>query len=73
MATDRVAPEQSMDRKDLHLQLLDDIWLVTIFAVLLAIALPWFASGFDIDIGTAFWGVFALGAIHLALTAVAGL
>ena len=73
MATDRVEPEQSTDRKDLHLQLLDDIWLVTIFAVLLAIALPWFASGFDIDIGTAFWGVIALGAIHLALTAEAWL
>jgi len=73
MSTRRIEPTYVTDRKDLHLQLLDDTWLVTIFAVLLAVALPWFASGFDVDIGTAFWGAIALGAIHLALTAEAWL
>lgn len=61
------------DRDDPHVQLLDDTWLLTIFAVLLATALPWFVSAFDIDFGAASLGVLALGAIHLALTTVGGL
>src|SRR5262245_11679332 len=73
MSARRKEPLSLTDRKDLHLQLLDDTWLVTIFAVLLAVALPWFVSGFDVDVGTAFWGAIALGAIHLALTAEAWL
>lgn len=63
----------AVDRDDPHIQLLDDTWLLTIFAVLLATALPWFASAFDIAFGAASLGVLALGAIHLALTAVVGL
>ena len=34
---------------DPRVHLLDDTWLLTIFAVLLAIALPWFVSGLHID------------------------
>lgn len=49
-------------------QLLDDTWLLTIFAVLLATALPWFLSDFDINFLGASWGVLALGVIHVTLT-----
>lgn len=61
------------DRDDPNVQLLGDTWLLTIFAVLLATALPWFVSAFDIDFGAAAAGVFALGLLHVALTYVAGL
>jgi PAS domain-containing protein len=69
MRVTRARSQASADQKDLHLQLLDDTWLLTIFAVLLAIALPWFANGFEVDIATVFLGAITLGAIHLALTA----
>lgn len=61
------------DRDEPRVQLLEDLWLLTIFAVLLAIALPWFVSSFDIDFGGAAWAVLALGAIQVALTSLAGL
>ncbi len=55
---------------DPRLHLLDDIWLLTIFAILLAVALPWFVNAFDIDFAAASLGLLALGAVHLAFTAV---
>jgi len=61
------------DRDQPQIQLLDDLSLLTIFAVLLAIALPWFVSSFDIDFAGATWAVLALGAIQVALTSLAGL
>jgi predicted anti-sigma-YlaC factor YlaD len=51
-----------------RVHLLDDTWLLTIVAILVATALPWFASGFEVDVGTAAWGLLALGAIHVAFT-----
>jgi PAS domain-containing protein len=48
-------------------QLLDDIWLVTILAILAATAVPWFVSGFEVDIGAASWGLLALGGVHAAI------
>jgi PAS domain-containing protein len=51
-----------------RVNLLDDTWLLTIVAILVATALPWFASGFQVDVGTAAWGLLALGAIHVAFT-----
>jgi hypothetical protein len=64
--TPQLSPVQAWD--DPSTQLLDDTWLLTIFAVLLATALPWFLSDFDIDFVGASWGVLALGVIHVALT-----
>jgi hypothetical protein len=55
-------------RDDPRIHLLDDTWFVTIFAVLLATALPWFLSDFDIDFSRATLGIFALGLIHVVLT-----
>src|SRR5690349_13294760 len=49
-----------------RVHLLDDTWLLTIVAILIATALPWFVSGFEVDVGMAAWGLLALGGIHVA-------
>jgi PAS domain-containing protein len=53
---------------DPRVHLLDDTWLLTIFAILLATALPWLVSAFDIDFLTASLGLLVLGAIHFAFS-----
>ena len=35
--------------RDPRIHLLDDLWLITIFAVLFATALPWLLSGLSIE------------------------
>jgi len=65
----QMLPKPAWDDPRVHL--LDDLWLLTIFAILLAIALPWFVSAFDVDIGTSLWGLLALGAIHVAFASLA--
>src|SRR5437660_12470501 len=57
---------------DPRVHLLDDTWLLTIFAVLLAIALPWFVSGLHIDFAATAAGLLALAPVHVALAAVSG-
>ncbi|MBV8307390.1 MAG: hypothetical protein JO203_02185 [Gammaproteobacteria bacterium] len=56
---------------DPRIHLLDDLWLLTIFAVLFATALPWLASGLAIDLVPAAGALLVLGAIHVAIAAVA--
>jgi hypothetical protein len=56
--------------RDPRTHLLDDIWLLAIAAILLAIAIPWFFSSLDIDLAMASWGLLALGAVHVAFAAV---
>jgi hypothetical protein len=53
---------------DPRVHLLDDTWLLTIFTILLATALPWLVSAFDIDFVATSLGLLLLGAIHVALT-----
>ena len=53
---------------DPGIHLLDDTWLLTIFAVLLATALPWLVSGLDVNFVAASLGLLALGAIHFGLS-----
>lgn len=50
--------------------LLEDIWLITILAILVATAVPWYAGGLQIDIGMAGMGLVALGAVQAAFTAL---
>jgi PAS domain S-box-containing protein len=57
--------------EDPRTHLLDDIWLLTIFTILLAIALPWLASSLEVSLAGVFWGLLALGAIHMGFTAIA--
>jgi len=49
---------------------LDDTWLLTIFTIVPAIALPWFVSGLEIDFAATGLGLLTLGAIHLGFTAL---
>jgi hypothetical protein len=56
---------------DPRVHLLDDVWLVTIVAILIATAVPWFLSGFEVQLGAATWGLLILGAIHVAFTSMA--
>ena len=58
---------------DPRAQLLDDTWLLTICAMVLAIALPWFVSGLHIEFAAAATGLLTLGAIHLILAAISGM
>src|SRR5690349_13645310 len=57
--------------RDPRIHLLDDLWLLTVFAVLFATAVPWLVSGLAIDFIAAAAGVVVLGAIHVALTVLA--
>jgi hypothetical protein len=50
---------------DPRTHLLDDIWLLAIAAILLAIVIPWLFSSFDIDLALASLGVLALGGVHV--------
>jgi hypothetical protein len=56
---------------DPQAQLLEDTWLLTLFAVLLASALPWFVSSLNIDFAAASWAVLALGLCYLAMSLLA--
>ncbi len=55
-------------RNNSQIQLLNDIWLLTILAVLIGTGEPWLASDFQVDVVSASWGLLALGAVHVALT-----
>ena len=50
---------------DPRTHLLDDVWLLAIAAILLAIIVPWLLSAFDIDLASVSLGVLALGGIHV--------
>ena len=66
-----VEKTQLLSRPTWHhprVHLLDDTWLLTIVAILVATALPWLANGFDVDVGMAAWGLLGLGAIHVAFS-----
>jgi PAS domain-containing protein len=53
---------------DPRIHLLDDLWLVTIVAILFAAGLPWLLSSFDIRFGAALLGLLALAAVHVGFT-----
>lgn len=55
---------------DPRIHLLDDTWLLTIFAILLATVVPWLVSALDINFVAACLGLLALGAIHISFTLI---
>jgi hypothetical protein len=57
--------------EDPRVHLLDDIWLLTLFVITLAVGVPWFVSSLDVEIGAALLGLLALAGIHVAFTALA--
>jgi PAS domain-containing protein len=54
-----------------RVHLLDDMWLLTIVAILFAIGIPWLSGGFEVQVGVVGWALLALGAIHIAFTFLA--
>lgn len=54
-----------------RIQLLDDIWVLTLLAVLIATAAPRLLSAFDFEFGAVVWGLLGLGAVHVALAVAA--
>jgi hypothetical protein len=62
----QLLPHPSWENPRVHL--LDDIWLMTLVAVVFATAVPWLFSGFEVDIRGGSWGLLALGALHVAFT-----
>lgn len=55
---------------DPRIHLLDDTWLLTIFAILLGTVIPWLVSSLDINFVAACLGLLALGGIHISFTVV---
>ena len=54
-----------------HVHLHEDLWLLTIVAILVATGVPWIASGFEVDVGAASWGLLGLGGVYVAFAALA--
>ena len=67
------APSVASEWEDSQGKLLEDTWLLTLFAVLLATALPWFVSAFQIDFSAATWALLGLGILYTALAMVGNL
>jgi PAS domain-containing protein len=53
---------------DPRVHLLDDLWLLTIFALLFAAGVPWLTGSFAIRIGPVLLGLLALAAVHVGFT-----
>lgn len=53
---------------DPRVHLLDDLWLLAIFAILFAAGLPWLVSSFDIRVGAALLCLLGLAGIHVGFT-----
>jgi hypothetical protein len=54
-----------------RVHLLDDIWLLTIIAIIVTIGIPWASVGFEAQLASVSWGLLGLGAIHVAFTLLA--
>jgi hypothetical protein len=68
MSSDATQVLLPLNWSDPGIHLLDDTWLLTIFAVLLATALPWLLSGFDVNFVAASLGLLVLGTIHFGFS-----
>jgi PAS domain-containing protein len=56
--------------RDPRVHLLDDIWLLAIAAILLAIVVPWLFNSFEIDLTRASLGLLALGGVHVVFASL---
>ena len=65
----QLIPRPGWENPRVHL--LSDIRLLTIVAIFVATGVPWFATGFEVDVGAASWGLLALGGIHIGCTVLA--
>jgi hypothetical protein len=67
--TPQSTPQSQWQNPRIHL--LDDMWLLTIVTIGVAIGVPWLFSGFVVQAGIASWGLLGLGGIHVAFTLLA--
>jgi hypothetical protein len=72
MSANLEPPESPAALRKTQIRVLDDVWLLTLFALLLATGVPRFVSGFDIAFGPVLLGVLGLAALHVALAFLAG-
>ena len=49
----------------------DDMWLITLIVVFVALATPWFLHVLEIDLAPIAWSLFGFGAVHIAATLAA--
>jgi PAS domain-containing protein len=68
---DSTQPIQRPVWQNPRVHLLDDIWLLTIIAVIVTIGIPWASVGFEAQLASVSWGLLGLGAIHVAFTLLA--
>lgn len=47
-------------------RVLDAVWLLTLFVVLLAVAVPWYLRILEIDLAPVAWGTFAFAGLYVA-------
>lgn len=57
---------------DPRVHLLDDLWLLALFAMLFAAGVPWFLGSLDVRVGAALAGLIVIALIHFGFTALAG-
>lgn len=63
--------KQNLDTLRERKHLLDDVWLLTVLVVLVAIAAPWYNRVVDIALGPVVWTAFAFGCFYLLISVVA--
>ena len=68
---DSTQPIQRPFWQNPRVHLLDDMWLLTIIATIVAIGIPWASVGFQAQLASVSWGLLAMGAIHVAFTLLA--
>ena len=47
-------------------RLFDDVWLLTLFVIFIALATPWFLRVLDFDLGPLAWSLFGFGLAYVA-------
>ena len=52
-------------------RLFDDVWLLTLFVIFLAIAVPWFLRILDVELGSLAWSLFGFGLLYLPVAIAA--
>jgi hypothetical protein len=56
--------------RDPRVHLLDDLWLLTVFAMLFAAGVPWFLGSLDLSIAAALLGIIVVALVHFGFTAL---
>ena len=63
---DATAADPSLAALRERKRLFDDVWLLTLFVIFVAIAVPWFLRILDLDLGPLAWSLFGFGLAYMA-------